>query len=144
MSYMDGTKRQAMRNAYRVVTKLKKSTDTITRADLIEALRRPLPPGEFESDATIRSAYRHIILNAGVRDGHRVVTYAAAAALAGKSIEAIWQAAYRKRLTKLTEHRNGRERVGVTFISLANWCRWTPEQIAEAARQLDAIREAHE
>ena len=72
----------------------------------------------------------------------RVVTYAEAAALSGKSLQAIRQAAYRGAILKTTEYRDGWERTGVYLRYLADWCKWTPEGFEEAARQLDAMRKA--
>ena len=125
--------RQALRNAAALVASLDPGK-TISREQLIEGLRRPVPPAdECESDAAIRHAYRHLVINAGVENAERVVTYAEAGALTGKSVEAIRQAAYRGALVKLTEHRDGRERAGVTLRSLADWLRWTPAQFEEGA-----------
>ena len=134
--------RQALRNAYHLVAELKEG-QTITRNDIVQALRKPLPPaGERESDAEIRHGYRHYIINAEVKRAMRVVTYAEAAALSGKSTQAIRQAAYRGAILRTTEYRDGWERTGVYLRSLADWCQWTPQQFQKCGRRLDAMREA--
>ena len=139
---MDALKRQALLNAARVVAKLEKD-DTITRDDLIEGLRQPLPSGSgYPSDAVILHAYRLHVINAGVQNSYRIVTYEEAASLANKSVEAIRQAAYRRTLMKSTEYLNGKERSGVFLKSLANWCKWTPQEYHEADRRLREIRGA--
>ena len=139
---MDALKRQALLNAARVVTKLEKG-DTITRDDLIEELRQPLPSGSgYPSDAEILHAYRLYVINAGVQNIYQIVTYEEAAALANKSVEAIRQAAYRRTLMKSTEYLNGKERTGVFLKSLSNWCKWTPAEYHETDGRLREIREA--
>ena len=138
---MDSLKRQALMNAFTVVEKLKPG-QPITRENLIEALRKPLPAvRECPSDAVILHAYRHYVINAGVCNVHRIVTYEEAATLANKSVEAIRQAAYRGTLMKSTEYRDGRERVGVFLNSLEKWCGWTSQEYQEADRQLKSIRD---
>ena len=140
MNYLE---RQAMRNAYILVTNLKNDDDTITRAELLDVLRQPLPPrSECESDAVIRHAYHLTVLNAGVQRAYQIVTYEEAATLAGKSVEAIRQAAYRKAISKSTEYWNGRERTGVFFESLAGWCKWSGQQFKEAETLLQSMRES--
>ena len=139
---MNSLERQAMRNANILVTSLKNDDDTITRAELLNILRRPLPPRrECGSDAIIRHAYRLNVLNAGVQRAHQIVTYDEAATLAGKSVEAIRQAAYRKAISKSTEYWNGGERTGVFFKSLADWCKWSAQQSKEAETLLQSMRE---
>ena len=141
---MDALKRQALLNAARVVAKLEKG-NTITRDDLIAELRQPLPSGSRRpSDAEILHAYRLYVINAGVQNSYRIVTYEEAASLANKSVEAIRQAAYRRTLKKSTEYLNGKERSGVFLNSLANWCKWTSQEYREADRRLREIREAHD
>ena len=141
---MDVLKRQALLNAARVVAKLEKG-NTITRDDLIEELRQPLPSGSgCPSDAEILHAYRLYVINAGVQNSYRIVTYEEAASLANKSVEAIRQAAYRRTLVKSTEYLNGKERSGVFLNSLANWCKWTSQEYREADRRLREIRDAHD
>ena len=139
---MDPLKQQALLNAALVVEKLKPG-ETITREDLIEGLRKPLPPAsECPSDAVILHAYRHYVINAGVSNVHRIVTYEEAATLANKSVEAIRQAAYRRTLMKSTEYWNGRERTGVFLNSLSAWCKWTPQEYQQADGLLRSMREA--
>ncbi len=141
---MDPLERQALLNAALVVDKLKPG-DTITREDLIEELRKPLPRASAcPSDSVILHAYRHHVLNAGVENVHRIVTYEEAATLASKSVEAIRQAAYRGTLLKSTEYRNGRERTGVFLNSLSDWCRWTSQEYQEADSRLRSMREARD
>ena len=138
---MDPLTRQALLNAALVVAKLKPD-QTITREDLIDKLRKPLPAARnCPSDADILHAYRLYVMNAGVESVYRIVTYEEAAALANKSVEAIRQAAYRKTLMKSTEYRNGRERTGVYLKSLADWCKWTSQEYQEADDRLRSMRE---
>ena len=139
---MDSLKRQALLNAALVINKLRPG-QTITREELIDGLRKPLPPtSECPSDAELLHAYRHYVINAGVTNVHRIVTYEEAATLSNKSIEAIRQAAYRGTIMKSTEYWNGRERTGVFLKSLSDWCKWTSEEYREADSRLRAIREA--
>ena len=141
---MDPLKRQALLNAAVVVAKLEQG-QTITRDDLIEELRKPLPSDHgCPSDAEILHAYRLYVINAGVQNVYRIVTYEEAATLANKSVEAIRQAAYRGTLMKSTEYLNGRERAGVFLKSLANWCKWTSQEYGEADSRLREIREIHD
>ena len=141
---MDPLKRQALWNAALVAAKLEPG-QTITRDDLIEELRKPLPSGSGSPpDAVILHAYYLYVINAGVQNVYQIVTYEEAATLANKSVEAIRQAAYRGTLMKSTEYLNGRERVGVRLKSLANWCEWTPQEYREAGTWLRDIREAHD
>ena len=141
---MDPLKRQALYNAAVLVAKLEEG-QTITRDQLIAELRKSLPPvRDCPSDAVILHAYRYHVLNAGLKNGYRTVTYEEAAALADKSVEAIRQAAYRGTLRKSTEYWNGRERTGVYIESLADWCKWTPQERREADRGLQALREDHD
>ena len=141
---MDSLKRQALLNAARVVEKLEPG-QSITREELIEALRSPLPVGSgCPPDAVIRHAYRLYIENAGVAQAYRIVSYEEAATLANKSVEAIRQAAYRGALMKSTEYRNGRERTGVFLNSLEKWCKWTPQEYQAADSRLRSMRDALE
>ena len=138
---MDPLKRHALLNAALVVEKLHPD-QTITREDLIEELRKPLPAAsECPSDAVILHAYRHYVINAGVKNVHRIVTYEEAATLANKSVEAIRQATYRGTLMKSTEYWDGRERTGVFLNSLSEWCRWTSQEYREADSRLRSMRE---
>ena len=139
---MDPLKRQAILNAAQVVAKLEPD-QTINREDLIDELRKPLPPASgCPSDAVILHAYRHYVINAGVKNVYRIVTYEEAAMLANKSVEAIRQAAYRGTIMKSTEYWNGRERTGVFLKSLSDWCKWTSQEYQEADSRLGSIREA--
>ncbi len=142
LNNLDSLKRQALRNAALLVASLEPG-ETITREWLIEELRRPVPPASArESDAVIRHSYRHYVLNAGVSNATQIVSYSEAAALTGKSVEAIRQAAYRGSLKKMTEYRDGRERSGVVLQSLADWCNWPVEHFEESARLAAEWREA--
>ena len=139
---MDPLKRQAILNAAQVVAKLEPD-QTINREDLIDELRKPLPPARgCPSDAVILHAYRYYVINAGVKNVYRIVTYEEAAMLANKSVEAIRQAAYRGTIMKSTEYWNGRERTGVFLKSLSDWCKWTSQEYQEADSRLGSIREA--
>ncbi|MDE0335626.1 MAG: hypothetical protein OXI64_11750 [Defluviicoccus sp.] len=134
---MDKLTKRALWNAVSVVEKLEPG-QSISREDLVDALRRPLPditPG----DAVIHHAYRHHILRAGVRNAEDVVTYEQAAALAGTTVEAIRQAAYRGRLVKLGVYRHGREWSGVTLRSIAEWRRWTDAEFKAAAAKVKTL-----
>ena len=59
-----------------------------------------------------------------------------AAKLAGTTVEAVRQAAYRGDLVKLTVLWNGRQRTGVTLASLAAWRRWPHTRFEEAGREV--------
>ena len=131
--------RQVLYNAFRLVESLRDGR-TINRDELIEELRKPIPPRRDLSDAVILHGYRHYVINAGVKSAHRVITYEEASLLTGKSVEAIRQAAYRKAIIRLTEYRDGRERAGVVFNSLAAWLKWSPEKFRKVERTLNEIR----
>lgn len=98
-------------------------------------------PDILPSDAVIRHSYRHYVTNRGVPHAQRVVSYSDAAQLAGTTVAAIRQAAYRRRVTPLTEYLDGIERRGVTLRSLAEWRGWTQEQLQKASRSLLAQAE---
>ncbi len=141
---MDRLTRQALRNAALVVAKLEPD-QTITREDLIDELRKALPAArDCPSDAQILHAYRHYVMNAGVKSVHRIVTYEEAAALADKSVGAIRQAAYRGTLMKSTEYWNGREHTGVYLTSLSDWCKWTSQEYQEADDRHKSMREGRD
>ena len=141
---MDPLKRQALYNAFKLVASLN-PREKIVREELIDALRRPVPPAaERESDAVIRHAYRHYIINADVDNAERIVSYFEASVLTNKSVEALRAAAYRGTLAKVTEFRDGRDRVGVTLRSLADWCNWDQRYFEESGRLLDSIREVRD
>ena len=112
----------------------------ISREKLIEVLRKPVPAVGRPSDAEILHAYRHYVINAAVQSANTVISYEEASALCGKSVEAVRQAAYRGVVEKLTEYWDGRERAGVVFRSLADWCRWTPQDFTEAQQSLNEMR----
>ena len=140
---MDALKRQALLNAAMVVARLEPD-QSITREALIDELRKPLPPTSgCPSDSEILHTYRHYVINAGVKNVHRIVTYEEAATLANKSVEAIRQAAYRGTIMKSTEYWNGRERTGVFLKSLSGWCKWTSQEYQEADTLLGSMRESH-
>lgn len=137
---MDNMTRQAYRNAATVVASLKEG-ESITREELVDQLRAPLPSIDARStDASILHAYRHYILNAGVSQPYDVVTYEEAADLAGKSVQAIRQAAFRGVLMKTTQFWGGRNRTGVYLNSLADWCRWSGAEFRAAERELGEMR----
>ena len=139
---MDRLKRSALLNAVYVIEGLEPG-QSITREDLIEELRRPLPVGSgCPSDAEILHAYRHCVENVGVLRVYRTATYEEAATLTKKSVEAIRQAAYRQKLVKSTEYLNGKVRTGVYLKSLADWCGWTAEEYQEADSRLKSMRQA--
>ena len=139
---MDPLKTQALLNAALLAEQLEPG-QTITREELIERLRKPLPTiRDCPSDAVILHAYRHYVINAGVSNVHRIVTYEEASTLANKSVEAIRQAAYRGTIMKSAEYWNGRERTGVFLKSLSDWCKWTPQQYQDADGLLRSMREA--
>lgn len=129
---MDNLTRRALWNATSVIEKLEPG-EQIKREDLIDALRRPLPADGVPPDATIHHGYRHHVLRGGIRNAEAVVTYEQAANLAGTTVEAVRQAAYRGSLVKLATYFHGRERSGVTLRSLAEWRNWTHEQFTAAA-----------
>ena len=136
---MDTFKLQALWNAASLVGSLDPG-EMISREELIDKLRKPVPAVGRPSDSVILHAYRHYVINAGVQGANTVVSYEEASALCGKSVEAIRQAAYRGALVKLTEYWNGCERAGVVFTSLADWCRWTHQDFTEAERLLNEMR----
>ena len=137
---MDRLARQALHNISRLVASLGPN-ETIDRETLIERLRAPLPDVP-ESEATLRHAYRHYVLKGGVRNAQLVVTYAEAAELADKSVEAVRQAAHRGRLLTTTEYILGRERKGVYLDSLRDWLGWSHDDFEEAVRQAETARRA--
>ena len=134
---MDNLTRRALWNVVSAVERLKDG-ESITREELVDALRQPRDPDDAPSDAVLRHAYRHHILRAGVKNADDVVTYELAAELAGKKVEAIRQAAYRRRLVRLVAYRDGRERTGVTLRSLAEWSGWSGDEMKAAARKVEA------
>lgn len=130
---MDTQTKRAIYNLVILVESLK-SEQTITRQELIDRLRRRVPADNLPSEAELRHAYRHLILNAGIKNAQQVVTYRQAAKLADTTVAAIRQAVYRKNLTRLTVYRHGREWSGVTLRSLAAWRNWSLERFEAAAR----------
>ena len=140
---MDKLTRRAIWNAVSLVEKLKPG-EVISREDLVDALRRPLPPDvRGPSDAVLRHAYQVRIIRSGIEGAEReIVTYSEAAELAEVSEESLRQAAARSRLTKLGVWQHGRERRGITLQSLAEFKRWPLERFQEAAAQVARWREA--
>ena len=138
---MECRERQAIRNAYRVIERLEPG-ETISREDLIEALREPLPPpGIVEYDAAIFEGYRYFVERAAVNDAPVILTYREAARASGKSEAAIKQAVYRGTLRATTLRKNGNPvRSGVYFHAFANWCKWSTEQRQIAADEVNALR----
>ena len=110
----------------------------ITRAEIIDRLRRRVPVDHLPSEAELRHAYRHLILNGAIHNAEQVLTYRQAARLAGTTPAAIRQAAYRRDLVSLSVFRAGREWSGVTLRSLAEWRKWSQERFQEAA---DAVKD---
>lgn len=137
---MDNMTRQAFWNAALVIASMNEG-ESITREELIDRLRAPLPSIDARpNDASILHAYRHYIQNAGVSQPYDVVTYVEAADLAGKSVQAIRQAAFRGAVMKTTQYWGGRHRTGVYLNSLAEWCRWSGAEFRAAERELGEMR----
>ena len=140
---MDPELRRAMRNAASLVARLRPG-ETISREELIDALRAPLTDVE-ESPATLRHYYRHHILSAGLKNADAVVTYEEAAKLSGSTIDGLRSAAYRGQLVKLgtmNVEGDGRDRIGITLSSLAAFKRWPFQKFQEAAAEVARWREA--
>ncbi len=131
---MEKQTKRALWNAAQTIASLKEG-ESITREGLIERLARPLPM-PTPSEAVIRHAYRHYVIFGGIRNAAKVVPYEKAAVLAGTSVGAIRQAAYRGDLVKLTVLWNGRRRTGVTLQSLSDWRRWPQRRFEEADREV--------
>lgn len=129
---MDTQTKRVLYNVVALVESLK-AGQSITREAMIDRLRRRVPADDLPSEPVLRHAFRHLILHAGIRDAAQVVTYRQAAQLAGTTVAAIRQAAYRKDLTRLTVYHHGRERSGVTLPSLAAWRKWTRERFEAVA-----------
>ncbi|MCY4085516.1 MAG: hypothetical protein OXG37_01165 [Actinomycetia bacterium] len=140
MGYMNNQTRQAMWNVAVLAGSLKPD-ESITREELIKALRSPLPDArQRPSDGEIQHTYHHFIVNGGVHDAEQLVSYSVAAALSGRSIQAIRQAAHRGILTKLTVYRDGRQHTAIVLRTLADWCRWTQDYFENRARLADELR----
>ena len=139
---MDRRTKRALWNAAQTIASLKRG-ESITREELIERLRRPLPEST-PSEAVVRNGYRHYVICGGIRNAARVVPYGLAAHLARTTVEAVRQAAYRGDLVKLTVLWNGRERVGVTLESLAAWRRWPQKRFEDAVREMTDSRTSRE
>ena len=129
---MDTQTKRVIYNLVILVESLRPS-QTIARQELIDRLRRRIPADNLPSEAELRHALRHLILNAGIKNAEQVVTYRQAAKLAETTVAAIRQAVYRKNLTRLTVYRHGREWSGVTLRSLAVWRNWSLERFEAAA-----------
>lgn len=129
---MDTQTKRVLYNLVVLVQSLRREQN-ITREQMIDRLRRRVPADDLPSEAQLRHAYRHLILNAGIKNADQVVTHREAAALANTTVSAIRQAAYRKDLTRLTVYRHGREWSGVTLRSLAAWRKWPRERFETAA-----------
>ena len=128
-------------NAASAIASLKPG-ESISREDLIDALRRPLPDPDLRpSEAIIRQSYRYYVLRAALDGADMVVTYPEAARLTGKTETAIRQAAYRGHpLVRLSTRFMGRERKGVTLLSLAAWMRWPYHVFAAATMKVPGWR----
>ena len=138
---MEAETRQMMFNSVKLVTSLKPG-ETITREDLIDALREPLPD-DVQSEATLRHAFRHYILRGGIKNADAIVTYEEAAKLAKSTVDALRAAAYRGKLIKLgimTVQWDGRHRRGITLRSLAEYKRWSLAKFEAAAHQVEKWR----
>ncbi len=129
---MDTQTKRTLYNLVVLVGSLRPDQD-ITRAEIIDRLRRRVPVDHLPSEAELRHAYRHLVLNAGIDNAQQVLTYRQAARLADTTAAAIRQAAYRKDLVSLSVFRAGREWSGVTLRSLADWRKWSLERFQEAA-----------
>ncbi|MYA41183.1 MAG: hypothetical protein F4Z31_05470 [Gemmatimonadetes bacterium] len=129
---MDTQTKRVLYNIVALVESLK-TGESISREEMIERLRRRVPADDLPSEPVLRHAFRHFILNAGIRNAEQVVTYRQAARLAGTTVAAIRQAAYRKALIRLTVYRDGREWSGVTLRSLAVWRKWSSERFQAVA-----------
>ena len=135
--------RLAMLNAVKLVTRLE-PRENISREDLIDALRQPLPDVD-ENEATLRHAYRHYILRGGIDNADAVITYEEAARFSGSTVDALRAAAYRGQLVKLgtmNVESDGRHRRGITLRSLAEFKGWTFTKFETAAREVAKWREA--
>ena len=136
---MDKETRLALFNVSIFASKLKPG-ESVPSERFFEVMARR--PDVLPSDAVIRHAYRHYVINRGVPQAERVVSYSDAGLLAGTTVAAIRQAAYRRRVTPLTEYLNDRERRGVTLRSLGEWRGWTQEQFHTADRLLQATEKS--
>ena len=139
---MDDEKRQMMLNQVRLATKLKPK-EKISREDLIDILAQPLPDVD-ESEATLRHAYRHLILNRGLDNANAVVSYEEAAKLSGTTVDALRAAASRGKLVLLgavDEFSDRRKRTGMTLRSLAEYKKWNLKELEAAARKVAKWRE---
>ncbi|MDE2804047.1 MAG: hypothetical protein OXN18_02765 [Gemmatimonadota bacterium] len=135
---------QTKRLFYNVVTLIEslEPDERITRKALIEHLRRRVPVDIVPSEPVLRHAYRHLVLNSGIKNAGQAVTYRQAAALAKTTVSAIRQAAYRGDVIKLTVYRYGREWSGVTLRSLAEWRGWSQERFKAAARRVEGFADS--
>ena len=131
---MDKVTRLALLNIATLASELEPGA-TISSERFFEIMART--PDVLPSDAVIRHAYRHFVVNRGIPNAERIVSYRQAAELADTSIAAIRQAAYRRRVTPLTEYFNGLERRGVTLRSLGKWRGWTQAKFQESVRLLE-------
>lgn len=139
---MDREKRRMMLNEVRLVTELKPG-EKISREDLIDGLRLPIPDYE-ESEPTLRHSYRHYVLRGDIVNADSVITYEEAARLADSTVDALRAAAYRGQLVKLgtmNVEGDGRHRRGITLRSLSEYKRWPLEKFQKAARQVAKWRE---
>ena len=82
---MDTQTKRAIYNLVILVESLKPE-QTVTRQELIDRLRRRIPTDNLPSEAELRHAYRHLILNAGIKNAEQVVTYRQAAKLADTTV----------------------------------------------------------
>ena len=135
---------QTKRLSCNVVTLMKslEPDKRTTRKALIEHLRRLVPEEIVPSEPVLRHAYRHLVLNNGIKNAEQVVTYRQAAELARTTVPAIRQAVDRKDITRLTVYRYGREWSAVTLRSLAEWRRWSQERFEVAARMVEGFEDS--
>ena len=136
---MNTDTKQVLHNLVALVESLEPE-QTITREDLINRLRRPVPIDDPPSEAVLHHACRHRILNAGIKIAEIILTYPEAAELAQASVKDIREAVYRKDLIHLTGRRDERDFSGVTLTSLVRWRNWSLEEIEEAVARLTEIR----
>lgn len=136
---MNNVARQALWNSAMLAASLKPG-QSITREELIDTLRQPLPKvwneGYYPSDQDIIHNFRLYVIRAGIDFSEDVVTYSEAARLSDSTEEAIRQAAARGRLNRRNVFQYGRMRIGVTLDSLAEYKGWDHEMFKAAAEQV--------
>ena len=145
---MNFLERQAMWNSATLVAKLKPG-ESITREDLIDALRRPLPvlgiydrpsddrpSDDMPSDREIFHAFQYYVIQDGIKNTEELLTYKEAARISETSADALRQAARRGRLIRQYFYRYGYKRAGIPLKSLAEYKGWDHDQFQAAAEQV--------